>query len=52
MPSISTGAVEARVRAPVLLWRNPPRFAVLHILAVITGGLALDSAFGWTGQHL
>ena len=52
MPSISTGAVEVRVRAPVLLWRNPPRFAVLHILAVITGGLALDSALGWTGQHL
>lgn len=34
------------------LWRNPPRFAVLHILAVIVGGLALDSQFGWTGQHL
>lgn len=52
MPSIPTGAVEVRVRAPVLLWRDPPRFAIPHIVAVITGGLALDSAFGWTGQHL
>lgn len=34
------------------LWRHPPRFAVLHIVAVIVGGLALDSQFGWTGQHL
>lgn len=34
-----------------LLWRHPPRFAVLHIVAVITGGLALDVAFGWPGQH-
>ena len=24
----------------------------LNIIAVITGGLALDSHFGWTGQHL
>ena len=36
----------------VQLWRNPPRFAALHIVAVIVGGLALDSALGWTGQHL
>lgn len=52
MPPIPAGAVAARVRAPLPLWRDPPRFAILHILAVITGGLALDSAFGWTGQHL
>ncbi len=52
MPSLPTGVVQVRVSAPVLLWRNPPRLAIPHILAVIIGGLALDSAFGWTGQHL
>lgn len=33
------------------LWRDAPRFAVLHIVAVIIGGLALDVALGWPGQH-
>jgi len=34
------------------LWRAAPRFAALHIVAVIIGGLALDVAFGWPGQHV
>ncbi|MBC7779665.1 MAG: hypothetical protein H7125_06100 [Proteobacteria bacterium] len=33
------------------LWQRAPRFAVVHIVAVIAGGLALDAAFGWPGQH-
>ncbi len=32
------------------IWRNAPRTVPLNIIAVITGGLALDSAFGWPGQ--
>lgn len=32
------------------LWHNAPRTVPLNIIAVITGGLALDSAFGWPGQ--
>jgi len=35
-----------------MLWTAPPRLAVLHIVAVITGGLALDAWLGWPGQHL
>ena len=41
-------------RQPLLharLWRHAPRSAPLHILAVITGGLALDARFGWPGQY-
>ena len=51
--SLSDEARQPRAASPqVQLWRNPPRFAALHIVAVIVGGLALDSALGWTGQHL
>ena len=32
------------------LWRHAPVWTPLHIVAVITGGLALDANFGWTGQ--
>jgi hypothetical protein len=41
----------AAIAVPAL-WRDPPRFAILHIVAVITGGLALDIVLGWPGQHL
>ena len=34
------------------LWPHPPRGAAAHIVAVITGGLALEAALGWPGQHL
>ena len=34
----------------VRIWRLAPRTVALNIVAVITGGLALDRAFGWTGQ--
>ncbi len=34
----------------IRLWRHAPRTVALNIIAVITGGLALDSAFGWPGQ--
>jgi hypothetical protein len=33
------------------LWLHAPRTAALHIVAVITGGLALDAHFGWPGQY-
>ena len=32
------------------LWRHAPKWAPWHILLVIGGGLALDAAFGWSGQ--
>ena len=34
------------------LWRHAPKWAAFHIIAVITGGLALDARFGWPGQYL
>ena len=34
----------------VRIWLHAPRTVPLHIIAVITGGLALDAAFGWLGQ--
>ncbi len=65
MPSSHTGAIRTQDALPTpsaaakrpapasaQLWRDPPRLAVPHIIAVILGGLALDSAFGWTGQYL
>jgi hypothetical protein len=33
------------------LWLAPPRWAAVHIIAVISVGLALDAALGWPGQH-
>lgn len=32
------------------LWRHAPDWAALHIVLVITVGLALDAALGWPGQ--
>lgn len=32
------------------IWRHAPFTVPLNIIAVISGGLALDSAFGWPGQ--
>ena len=32
------------------IWRHAPHSVPLNIIAVITGGLALDIAFGWPGQ--
>lgn len=32
------------------LWRHAPNWAALHIVLVISFGLALDAAFGWPGQ--
>lgn len=32
------------------VWRHARRAVPLNIIAVIAGGLALDSAFGWPGQ--
>ena len=32
------------------VWRSAPRLVPLNIIAVISGGLALDAAFGWPGQ--
>jgi len=32
------------------IWRHAPPAVPLNIIAVITGGLALDAAFGWPGQ--
>lgn len=32
------------------VWQHAPRWAALHIGFVITGGLAIDAIFGWTGQ--
>ncbi len=49
----ATAAADGRGASPPLytqLWRNPPRHAALHIVAVIGGGLALDARFGWPGQ--
>lgn len=34
----------------VRIWRHAPFSVPLNIVAVIGGGLALDSAFGWPGQ--
>ncbi|MEO8102027.1 MAG: hypothetical protein ABI790_05845 [Betaproteobacteria bacterium] len=34
----------------VRIWRHAPRTVPLNIIAVITGGLALDISFGWPGQ--
>jgi hypothetical protein len=34
----------------VRIWRHAPFTVPLNIVAVISGGLALDSAFGWPGQ--
>jgi len=34
----------------VRIWRHAPYTVPLNIVAVITGGLALDSACGWPGQ--
>ena len=41
-----------RADAPmhVRVWQHAPRSVALNIIAVICGGLALDSAFGWPGQ--
>ncbi|MEO8385838.1 MAG: hypothetical protein ABI583_11395, partial [Betaproteobacteria bacterium] len=32
------------------LWQHAPKWVVWHILLVISGGLAIDAAFGWPGQ--
>jgi hypothetical protein len=32
------------------LWQHAPRSAAVHIVAVISGGLALDAILGWPGQ--
>lgn len=32
------------------IWRRAPPAVPLNIIAVITGGLALDATFGWPGQ--
>lgn len=33
------------------LWESAPKWAALHIVAVIVCGLALDAALGWPGQY-
>lgn len=33
------------------LWLHTPMSAGLHVVLVITGGLALDAIFGWLGQY-
>lgn len=34
------------------LWLRSPTSAALHIVLVITAGLALDAVFGWPGQYV
>lgn len=45
-----TSALPADPPLHALLWREKPRWAETHIVAVIVGGLALDKTLGWTGQ--